>query len=56
MKHLLAAILATMIWYGVFSFITMDFNFENWHWGTRLVFLILVGAAINKIISSDGQK
>lgn len=51
MKKLLASILATSIWYGVFSFITMDFNFENWHWGARLIFLILTGASVNKILT-----
>jgi len=51
MKKLLASILATLIWYGVFSFITMDFNFENWHWGVRLIFLILMGSSVNKILS-----
>lgn len=55
MKKLLASILATSIWYGVFSFITMDFNFENWHWGARLVFLILTGSSINTILKENNS-
>lgn len=49
MKIIKQALVALLIWYGIFSFIAMSGNIFEWHWIIRLIFVILIIATWSKI-------
>jgi hypothetical protein len=48
---LLSIVLGFSVWYGIFYFIILDFNFTNWHWATRLLYLILSVQSVSSLMS-----
>jgi hypothetical protein len=40
------------IWYMIISFIILEPQITEWHWGTRLLFLIMGAASTNSIMSN----
>lgn len=48
---LLSIVLWFSVWYGIFYFIILDINFVNWHWATRLLYLILSVHSVNSLMS-----
>jgi hypothetical protein len=49
MKQILTALLIMLAYYGIFSFITWDFDISEWSWGDRLFYTIFTFWAISKI-------
>jgi len=49
MKQILTALLIILVYYGIFSFITWNFNISEWSQIGRLLYTIFIFWAISKI-------